>query len=511
MPDASFLPTLSPTTQTFIRIAYGVLMLATLAQALPEARRFFLTERWGGYTRSTRWTDAIQNPIGAVLLIALWIVAAVALVGGWATPWAAFVNLALCRYFFIHLRWKSVLRGMGAPGFVAYWTGLAVFLLEYTQQHAPGVRSLALFVAQIDFALIMLSAGVYKFTAGYPRNHGMEFGLCNPMWGYWWRMYAAKPPNSAAFWTMNQLAWGTEVAIAVLAFIPATRELAGLLLIGSFLFILTQIRLGFLCEMVMVCGLLYLPAGGTLDSWIARVVGDAGTNAVVGAGVSRLMSGAIPGLLESALWIYLALLPFAHAGLYYNFYARRRLVGPLQSLLDRYTNLFGMIIWRVFSVDVVNFFIRIWRESRTGGTREPVGRLGSWPRFNHVGEMICITSLFTTLKYYPSNDALFQERVLRYARTLPRERGDQLVFEYVSVVKRERHFDWVPVAEYRVDLESGTVTERMLDTSFSTRAAHASSPVHEGATPGSYAPRSAQDEAGALQGNVTRGLQPPRR
>src|SRR5688572_9428261 len=444
MLDASFLPTLSPTTQTFIRIAYGVLMLATLAQALPEARRFFLTERWGGYTRSTRWTDAIQNPIGAVLLIALWIGTAVALVGGWATPWAAFVNLALCRYFFIHLRWKSVLRGMGAPGFVAYWTGLAVFLLEYTQQHAPGVRSLARFVAQIDFALIMLSAGVYKFTAGYPRNHGMELGLCNPMWGYWWRMYAAKPPNSAAFWTMNQLAWGTEVATAVLAFIPATRELAGLLLIGSFLFILTQIRLGFLCEMVMVCGLLYVPAGGMLDPWLASIVGgeahgslgaggDVGASGVVGAGFSRLIS--------AALWTYLALLPFAHAGLYYNFYARRRLAAPLQWILDRYTNLFGLIIWRVFSVDVVNFFIRIWREPRTGGTREPVGGLGSWPRFNHVGEMICITSLFTTLKYYPSNDALFQERVRRYARTLPRESGELFVFEYVSVVKRETHFD----------------------------------------------------------------------
>jgi hypothetical protein len=161
-----------------------------------------------------------------------------------------------------------------------------------------------------------------------------------------------------------------------------------------------------------------------------------------------------------------------------------------------------MIIWRVFSVDVVNFFIRIWREPRDGGARLPAGRLGSWPRFNHVGEMICITSLFTTLKYYPSDDALFQERVLRYARTLPYEPGDRFVFEYVSVMKRETHFEWMPVAEYRVDIETGAVTERTLDASFSTRAAHATSPVHEGAVPGSYAPPVA---------DVARGLQPPRR
>jgi hypothetical protein len=206
------------------------------------------------------------------------------------------------------LRWKSVLRGMGAPGFISYWTGLAVFLLEYTQQYAPGIRSLALFVAQMDFALIMLSAGVYKATAGYPRNHGMELGLCNPMWGYWWRWYASKPPQSAIFWTMNQLAWGTEVAIAVLAFIPATRELAGLLLIGSFLFILTQIRLGFLCEMVMVCGLLYAPVGGALDLWIAGLIGS-GDAVTSGAAIPL-----VDALLGSALWTYLVVLPFAHAG-----------------------------------------------------------------------------------------------------------------------------------------------------------------------------------------------------
>jgi hypothetical protein len=147
-----------------------------------------------------------------------------------------------------------------------------------------------------------------------------------------------------------------------------------------------------------------------------------------------------------------------------------------------------MIIWRVFSVDLVNFFIRLHAEPRAGGQRRLVGRLGSWPRFNHVGEMICITSLFTTMKYYPADDALFRERLLRYARTLPRTASEVLIFEYVSVVKQPERFDWAPKAEYRVDVEAGTVNERLFDESFSARAAHAVSPVHEGAVPGSYAP-----------------------
>ena len=40
-----------------------MLMLATLLQALPEARRFFLSERWGGYAKSSRDVDAVQNPV----------------------------------------------------------------------------------------------------------------------------------------------------------------------------------------------------------------------------------------------------------------------------------------------------------------------------------------------------------------------------------------------------------------------------------------------------------------
>jgi hypothetical protein len=480
-----FLPDLSGAAQAFVRFGYGVLMVLMLLQALPEARRFFVSERWGGYAKSSRGVDAIHNPVVMPVLLALWIAAAVAIATGWATPWPALVNLAICRYFFIHMRWKSVLRGMGAPGFIAYWLGFAVFLLEYTATFAPGLRSLALLVIQVDLAVIVLSAGVYKSTAGYPRNHGMELGLCNPMWGYWWRQYVKLPPGHRFIWTLNQLAWGTEVVGALLMLIPSTRELGGLVLIASFLFILTQIRLGFLCEMMVLSGFLYVTPGGVVDASIASL---AAPSALVGTTISGPSVVLINALLGAALWIYLALLPVAHAGLYFNFYARRSFPRPLQWFLERYTNLFGMIIWRVFSVDLVNFFVRVYHEARDGGERALVGRLGSWPRFNHVGEMICLTSLFTTLKYYPSNDAIFQERLLRYARTLPRPVGAVLVFEYVSVVKRPTHFDWVPMAEYRVDVEAGTVEEKLVNPAFSARAAHAVSPVHEGALPGSYAP-----------------------
>ena len=454
-------------------------MTATLLQAVPEARRFFLSERWGGYAKSQPDVDLIQNPLVMPALFAVWMAAAGSLAAGWWMPWPAIVNVILCRYFFIHMRWKGVLRGMGAPGFIAYWLAAVVTLLEITRRFAPSVLPVALLVAQIDFAFLMLSAGIYKVTAGYPRNHGMELGLCNPMWGYWWRSYVNRPPSSRVFWTMNQLAWTTEIVSALLMLIPATRELGALLIIVSFIFIATQIRLGFLTEMVMVCGLIFMSPSHMVGGWLESLVG--GVVAPPVTPIAWLAAG-----LTVALWGYLILLPLADAGLYYNFYARRALPPPLQTVLERYTNGFGIILWRVFSVDLVNFFIRMSRIR--GEERIPIGPLGAWPRFNHVGEMICLTSLFTTLKYYPTNSDLFQERLFRYARTLPRQSGERLLFEYVSVVKEANRFNWVPVGEFEVDLESRQVTERWFDRSVSPRAAHQTSPVHEGAVPGSYRP-----------------------
>jgi hypothetical protein len=195
-------------------------------------------------------------------------------------------------------------------------------------------------------------------------------------------------------------------------------------------------------------------------------------------------------VLAGFLLGYLTLLPLAHGGLFYNFYLRRSLPWPFQPLLDRYTNFFGIIIWRVFSVDVVNFFIRIYEEPLPGGARILRSRYG-WRgglRYSHVCESIAVTSLFTTLKYYPSNDELFRERLLRYARTVRCVPPARLVFEYVSIQKAPARFEMLPVAEYVVDPVAGTVTERRLSDAVSVRSAHAVSPVFEGTRPGSYAP-----------------------
>jgi len=124
-----------------------------------------------------------------------------------------------------------------------------------------------------------------------------------------------------------------------------------------------------------------------------------------------------------------------------------------------------------------------WRDGLRHGLRNGL-------RYAHVGECICLTSLFTTLKYYPSDNALFVERLLRYARTVPRGTGDVVVFEVHGVLKGEQRFEHVHLADFVADPAAGTVEERVVSEELSLRAAHAGahSPVHEAARPGSYAP-----------------------
>ena len=487
-------PQLSLQTQDLFRAAYGLLLLGTLALALPHWRRFFMSERWGGYAKSSRDVDFIQNPIVSPIVAVVWIVCAVSLTLGWWSVWAALLNLLLCRYFFVRMRWKGVLRGFGAPGFMSYWTAAAVFLLEYALHYAPDLRSLALLVLQVDFAFIMLSAGLYKLTAGYARNHGMEGGMVNPQWGYWVKLYKNLSPHHPLFHLLNHLAWSVEVLAGVLLLVPPTRFLGAMMILLSFIFIATQIRLGLLCEMVILDCFIFFYPGSYGDKFLSAIA----AHGLASTSPALSIPSFVNALLATGLWAYLILLPLVHAGLFYNFYGRRRLSGALQRALELYTNFFGIIIWRVFSVDHTNFFIRIYHRPRDGESERSLisayglggARAGLLKRvrYNHVGESITITSLFTTLKYYPSNDQLFRERVLRYARTVPHPKDAVLEFEYVSIRKAADRFKFVTLVEYTVDVSQETIEERVFDETVSVRAAHKQSPVHEGVRPGSYVP-----------------------
>jgi len=338
---------------------------------------------------------------------------------------------------------------------------------------------------QIDLAAILLSAGIHKLLTGYACNDGMQFGLVNPQWGYWYRLWRRVPPGHLLFRVLNHLAWSVELLAALLMLIPATRFLGAVLVVASFAFLVTQIRLFLLAEMVMLAGVLFF-APGTLG---ARALES--LPVWPGTSVAGVLPGAWQTGLGAALWGYLLLLPLVHGGLALNYYGCRRLWALPQTALDVYANLFGIIVWRVFSADHTSFFVNIYRQRRAQPWSRELVTHHERPcsRFNHVAESIALVCIFTTLKYYPDNGALFSERLWRHARTLPRGAGEDLVFVYASIRVTPAGFVVTPVAEFLVDVEQETITKRLLEKQ-AARELHAARPgsaQRPARQPGSYA------------------------
>jgi len=481
---------LSWSVQSLIRNGFALCTLGMLFLSIPGARRFFGTAKYGGYANDEPVLNILFSPIGRVVLLAGWVASACWLLLDKHTVLAAFICLVLSRFCFISLRWRSISRGMGAPGFMLYWLAGLVFFLEYTRFYDPSgyLRSVAILAFKIDFAVIMLCAGQYKLFSGYPQNNGMERGMVNPWWGRLRDIYRPFPPTHPVFKFLNHCAYlGELVAGAAMLYAPWS-EAGGLFMAFSFIIIFVHIKLGFLCHTVMVSCLLFCFPGGWVDSLLPSVAAPQGVE-------GHFLLTVVNTLLSGFLIVYVVLLPFVKLGTYYNFYGKKRLPEKWQAFQDKWTNLFGIIIWRVFTIDNTNFYVNAYLEDRKTGERTLYSKPGllEWSkglRYNHVCEFVCFVSIFTTLKYFPSNSPLFTEKLLRYARTIPCSDHQVLVFEWVDIKKESDRFTDVASKEYRVDLLSEELTVINLADGTSETDSLRFSDLHEGHKVGSYAPPS---------------------
>jgi hypothetical protein len=470
-----------------LRAGYGVLLLLQLAMTWPQARRFFVSERHGGYMESSPLRDRLLTPLTARILMVVWLGAALGMIAGRAVLVAVLVNVILARYFFVQTRWTSILRGMGAPGHMNYWLASLVALLAISESidRTGLLRTTTVAVFRVDYACIMFMAGMYKLSAGYASGEGFERGLVNPWWGFWAATLRRVPPRWLGFRLLNHLGWSTEVVCSLLFLVPSVGPWAAAFFGASFLVIGTNIRLTFLAETVALCCLLFVRPG----SWFDRLL----VSREVPLVETSTAADALALGLTCILGAYLLLLPLSYAGMSYNFYAKRRLPPLLQRMLDAWARVCGLVLWRVFTSDVIDFYCDITIRSPTGSCmlyyssdrRSSKYRL----RYTHVGEFICLASIFTALKYYPNNTSMFESRILRYARTLPVPAGGDVVFDYHRIEKGPAAFGFPIVARFTVDPVSRTVTEQVLNPSHSLRSASPASPVFAGTKPGSYAPR----------------------
>jgi hypothetical protein len=427
------------------------------------------------------------HPIAVVVILATWLLASVGLAVGWH-PWvAATLLLVFSRHYYIGLRWRSLLRGAGAVGFMPYWTALYIFLLESVAmfyQHAA--LELALFrVLRIDFAVIFLCAGTYKALTGYLKGEGVEYALANPMWTYGFRFFAKTNPSSSIYRLTNIAVCSGQIVMGILLLLPFSilRELAALGMMATFLVLAVAFRIGRLGLLMATIPLLFMPELG----WAAPLPAH--------EPIWNLPAAAVVAF-QWVTYIFISLLPFVKIVQYTNLFGDRSLPKALQALVNRYAGLIPIIIWRVFSVDITNFFIRISLLTRNGEV-EYVGERSayspwSWRnlwlklRYLHVGESVAIAAMFNTQKHFTSQPDLFNKRLVRYARTLSALPEGELKFQYVLIRKTAGRMEYVPLVDYFVDRSTESVREERLVLDQGPASKARFSPIRESAGYGTY-------------------------
>lgn len=473
--------------QAALRTVYAVFLLLQLAITLPGLKRFFASETYGGFVQGSKVRDRLYHPAVVYAVAVCWILGALGLLFDRCTLTSAVLAFIACRYLLIDIRWSSLSRGFGAVGHMTMWTNFAIVFLELSRifDGPTGIlRNTSVFVFRADFAMIMIMAGIYKLTAGYAANDGYQLALANPWWSFWSRFYSTLAPGNFLYRAMNHSAYFVEITAGALMLTPL-REIGAGAIALSFGYLATQLRLAFLPGMVSGTYFLFVPAGGHVDMWLHMLFK---APAVTAAFVNTVPAEAIAILL----WCYLAMVVIVRFGVCYNFYGHKRLPGQFQRINDLLANVFIVTIWRVFTANVVNFFIDVYLLN-DDGTETHYEHIGwaSWReqfRYAHAGEFVALCTTFTTLKYFPDNFELFQERLTRYAKTVRHEPNQRVAFVYTAIDVAENRFIFNPVTRFIADTAAGTITESTLVAGRDPRAAAASSTITYGAHPGSYAP-----------------------
>jgi hypothetical protein len=474
---------MSPANCVLARQLAGALFFIDLLLYLPYANVCLGAGYWGS---SHRGVMRFAVPV--------WAAASLALILGVYPLVAALALWLLFRHYYIANRWKNPFRGGGAPGFMSHWVAmyLVFFELAGVLDGSGELVSSVRRMANVDLGVILLCSGTYKALSGYLRGEGMEYGLANPFWGYLFRWFKARPPGHLGFriqdiWAPTaQIMTGVSLLVGLL--LPPVRVFGAVLCILSFAYLLPTVRLGRLAALMMIPPLWFLPElGFAFPEPLARGFASVAT------------PEAVLTVLTAATIVYIAILPVVKVMQYLNLFAKIELPRPLQRALTWYANKVPIIMWRVFTPDVTNFFVRIYRIERDG-TRTPLVHedttysyrdLRNWRRsmrFLHVTESIALTTVFTTLKYFRSQRELFESRLRAYAATLG-EPGARLEFEYVAILKGERAFEFLPVTRFTLDLATDELVETRLVADFDYAAPAKHSHIKETAGYGTYAPR----------------------
>ncbi len=422
-------------------VAFGLLLHAV--PILPFFFRYFGTP----YHKDS----IIRNRFTSVVVSVLLVTAIVFLMLDYYALFAALFLTISFRYLHIDIRYNTLARGAGAVGFIPYHVCLFITLFEIARNFDSSglLIEFIYYIYLIDFALIMLCAGLAKALSGYFRNYGVEMALVNPLWCHFFQFYRNIKASSFLFKILNFFGYALELVVGVLLLIPQTREVGAILWIILFSWILLNINLASLPFLMVFIPIVFI-----------RDLNFSFYSLNVYFENKDFSSEILNYFTISILSIYTFLHLTIKIGQYFNVFFSKKVFQPLQYLIDTLGPKIPIFIWRVFNADLTNIFVRI-SEVDTNKNVERViineetfsfpGKLKyffSNHRYYHVSESVVLSTIFNQLKYNNKGVARCGELLAQYVKTLKHQynvESSKFLFDVILTGKKDGRFDFKPI------------------------------------------------------------------
>lgn len=427
----------------------GILNILQIFMLIPNYRRFFLSSEFNGYI--IRGGNSLKKE--PEIFLSFWISLSLLLVIGEIEMFASPILTIVAYYYFIRLRFVSINRGMGAPGYFTWLTNKNCTLILITENINNGLMPILLKYILIEAGLIFFISGMYKRKSGYSSGRGINVGLVNPQWSYAPKFWKKIKLDSPIFFLLNLLSiWG-EIIGAVLLILPGLDKPGSLILILMFFAVAFWVRLGILClQIILILSVSFMSTG----------TDEKNSNLILGTTIETTY------ILFFTILILLQLL--AYYVNYNSLINLKKYDSNFQTITHLMNKYYGVSLWRVFTSDITSIYINIY----SSGDNKNYKLLSKWEshncfRFRNVGESITVTSLFTTLKYFPLDKELFNKKIITYSNSIEQSRFIKYKVHYIS--NSNNYSKKIFVSEFLVDKNKKKVIETILDTQVDLRAA----------------------------------------
>ena len=204
-----------------------------------------------------------------------------------------------------------------------------------------------------QIGIFMLDSSINKMLSGFFRNQGFQFALYNPFWSYWpnYKTFRMIP---SSFWQMiNIFLPISQCLIACMLLLPNFQFIGVFLLCIGFIILTFIVRLGTLT--ILLSSLIILYLDGINPSYQLMLFDE--------------FIGQLNPIVFGIGFLYLSILIIGQLLVWFNYYMNIFLWRPLQKIVNCINSHLPILVWRVFTPDVVNLYCLVFEVDKIGAKR----------------------------------------------------------------------------------------------------------------------------------------------